>query len=490
MRPTGQSPAKEVNAAMDQPRRRPGAPHSPTLLTRLRDWRTGRGDADPEVEEFDDESPRPDPRAMDLVLRVGELLLASGEATETVSDAMLSLAVAFGLPRSEVSVTFTGITLSCHPGGDEPPVTGERVVRRRTLDYHKVNELHALVQDAALGLLELEGAAARLRAVKRSRPPYPRWVMVAGFGLIASSASVMVGGGVIVAATAFAATVLGDRAAVWLAERGVAEFYQMAVAALLAASTGMTLLWISGELDLGLRANAVITGSIMALLPGRPLVSSLQDGVSGAFVSAAARLLEVFFTLGAIVAGVGAVAYTAVRLGLYVDLDNLPSAGTSMEPVVLAGAAGIAIAFAVSLVAPGRTLLPIGLMGVLIWLCYAGLREALAVPPVVATAAGAVVVGVLGHWLARRTRRPALTFIIPSIAPLLPGSILYRGLVQMSTGEPLTGVASLGEAVAVGLALGAGVNLGGELVRAFSRGGLVGAGRRGRQAARRTRGGY
>src|SRR5690606_6369090 len=165
-----------------------------------------------------------------------------------------------------------------------------------------------------------------------------------------------------------------------------------------------------------LRANAVITGSIMALLPGRPLVSSLQDGVSGAFVSAAARLLEVFFTLAAIVAGVGAVAYTAVRLGLYVDLDNLPSAGTSMEPVVLAGAAGIAIAFAVSLVAPGRTLLPIGLMGVLIWLCYAGLREALAVPPVVATAAGAVVVGVLGHWLARRTRRPALTFIIPSIS--------------------------------------------------------------------------
>src|SRR5690606_464303 len=359
---------------MDQPRRRPGAPHSPTLLTRLRDWRAGRGDADPEVEEFDDESPRPDPRAMDLVLRVGELLLASGEATETVSDAMLSLAVAFGLPRSEVSVTFTGITLSCHPGGDEPPVTGERVVRRRTLDYHKVNELHALVQDAALGLLELEGAAARLRAVKRSRPPYPRWVMVAGFGLIASSASVMVGGGVIVAATAFAATVLGDRAAVWLAERGVAEFYQMAVAALLAASTGMTLLWISGELDLGLRANAVITGSIMALLPGRPLVSSLQDGVSGAFVSAAARLLEVFFTLGAIVAGVGAVAYTAVRLGLYVDLDNLPSAGTSMEPVVLAGAAGIAIAFAVSLVAPGRTVRPIGLTRVRFWPGYAGLR--------------------------------------------------------------------------------------------------------------------
>lgn len=475
---------------MNQAPRRSDTSHSPTLLTRLRDWRASRGVLDLEAEEFEDEAPRPDPRAMDLVLRVGELLLASGEATETVSDAMLSLAVAFELPRSEVSVTFTGITLSCHPGGDEPPVTGERVVRRRSLDYHKVNELHALVEDAALGLLDVERATARLHAIKRSRPHYPRWVIVAGLGLIASSASVMVGGGIIVAATAFAATVLGDRAAGWLARRGVAEFYQMAVAALLAASTGMALLWVSEELELGLRANAVITGSIVALLPGRPLVSSLQDGISGAYVSAAARLLEVFFTLGAIVAGVGAVAYTAVRLGLYVDLDNLSSAGTSLEPVVLAAAAGLALAFAVSLVAPVRALLPIGAMGVLIWVCYAGLRELLAVPPVVGTGAGAVVVGVIGHWLARRTRRPPLTFIIPSIAPLLPGSILYRGLIEMSTGEPLAGVASLGEAVAVGLALGAGVNLGGELVRAFSWGGLVGAGRRGRQAARRTRGGY
>src|SRR5690606_26991263 len=106
----------------------------------------------------------------------------------------------------------------------------------------------------------------------------------------------------------------------------------------------------------------------------RPLVSSLQDGISGAYVSAAARLLEVFFTLGAIVAGVGAVAYTAVRLGLYVDLDNLPSAGTSLEPVVLTAAAGLALAFAVSLVAPGRTVRPIGLTRVRFWPGYAGLR--------------------------------------------------------------------------------------------------------------------
>src|SRR5690606_6291127 len=153
------------------------------------------------------------------------------------------------------------------------------------------------------------------------------------------------------------------------------------------------------------------------------------------------------------------------------------------------GAAGIAMAFAVSLTVPPRMLPAIGAMGVVIWLIYAGARAAFDTPAVVGAVAGAVAIGMIGHWLARRSRRPVLPYVIPAIAPLLPGSILYRGLLEVTLGHPANGLLTISEAVAVGLALGAGVNLGGELVRAFQRGGLAGAGRRHRPAARRTRGG-
>ena len=476
---------------MPSKRGRSGPPSEELMLSRMRDWRAEHeSELTPDNLDDDEDFKQPDARAINLVLRVGELMLASGESTEAVSEAMLSLSIAFDLPRSEVSVTFTTISLSTHPGGDSPPVTGERVVRRRTLDYFRVNELHTLVQQVALGLLELEDAAARLKQIRRARMPYPNWLIAVGFGLIASSASLMVGGGLIVATVAFLATVLGDRTAVFLAVRGVAEFYQMVAAALMASSIGVALLWVSTTLDLGLQAGAIITGNIMALLPGRPLVSSLQDGISGSYVSAAARLLETFFTLGAIVSGVGAVAYTAMRLGVNMDLDNLPSAGTSLDVPVLVGAAGIAMAFAISLAVPPRMLPAIGAMGVMIWLIYAGLRALLEVPPVIGTVAGAVAVGMVGHWLARRTQRPVLPYLIPSIAPLLPGSILYRGLIEITQGSAVSGLLSLAEAIMIGLALGAGVNLGGELVRAFQRGGLAGGGMRNRPAARRTRGGY
>ena len=476
---------------MPSKRERSGPPSEEFMLSRMRDWRAEHErELIPDELEDDEAVKLPDARAINLVLRVGELMLASGEGTEAVSEAMLSLSVAFDLPRSEVSVTFTTISLSTHPGGDSPPVTGERVVRRRTLDYFRVNELHTLVQQAALGLLELEDANARLEQIRRARMPYPNWMIAVGFGLIASSASLMVGGGPIVATVAFLATVLGDRTSVFLANRGVAEFYQMAAAAVVAASIGVGLLWVSTEMNLGLQAGAIITGNIMALLPGRPLVSSIQDGISGSYVSAAARLLETFFILGAIVTGVVTVAYTATRLGVDLDLENLPSAGTALDVPVLIGAAGIAMAFAISLAVPPRMLPTIGAMGVMIWVLYAGLRLLLEVPPVVGTVVGAVAVGVVGHWLARRTRRPVLPYLIPSIAPLLPGSILYRGLIEITQGTAVSGLLSIAEAVMVALALGAGVNLGGELVRAFQRGGLAGAGMRSRPAARRTRGGY
>src|SRR5690606_27740563 len=68
------------------------------------------------------------------------------------------------------------------------------------------------------------------------------------------------------------------------------------------------------------------------------------------------------------------------------------------------------------------------------------------------------------------------------------GTALYRGMVELNTGSPDSGVLSLIGAVSVALALAAGVGLGGEFVRAFQSVGLSASGRWARPAARRTRG--
>jgi uncharacterized membrane protein YjjP (DUF1212 family) len=437
-------------------------------------------------------------RALDLVLRVGELMLASGEPTERVNEAMLSLAVAYELPRCEVQVTFTNILVSVHPGNGAPPVTGARSIRRRTPAYWRLVELHRLVHDAAIGLVDLDESFVRLREIKSGRGPYPRWMVAVSLALIAASAGVLVGGGPLVAGTGFVATLLADRTAIALARRGVAEFFQLSLAAAIAATSAAVVIAAGAPTH----AATIVTGAIVALLPGRPLVASIQDGITGDLVSAAGRLLEVFFIVAAIVAGLGVTVYAAVRLGVRIDVKDLPAAPVTLQPVAILAAAAVSLTFAVSLAVPRNVLVPSALGGALIWVVYvlltAGGDQAhaagrhpipgLNMPPVLASAIAAVLLGLLGNLLARRRRAAALPYVVPAIAPLLPGTALYRGMIELNTGGPQVGVLSLIGAISVALALGAGVNLGGELVRAFQRIGLGGSGRGARPAARRTRG--
>ncbi|MQA96098.1 MAG: threonine/serine exporter family protein [Streptosporangiales bacterium] len=419
---------------------------------------------------------------MDLALRVGELLLASGQSTESVSEAMRSLTVAYGLPRTEAQVTFTGISLSVQPD-DAPPITGERLIRRRYPDYARLFAVHKLVEEAALGLLELDEAARRLSAITRSRPVYPRWLVRASLGSVATSASLLVGGGLLVAVAAFVATILGDMLANRLASRGIAEFYQVALAAAVSAAVA-SLLLVSGA---NVATAAMVTGGIMTLLPGRPLVAAIQDGITTDLVSSAARLLEVFFNVAAIVAGIGLSVFVSVRLGVPLDVADLPTIPASLHPVQLLSAAGIAASFAVSLIAPRSVVGMAAVGGVLIWISYVLLTWA-DVPEIMAAALSAGLIGLLAHGHGRRRMVPALPYIVPAISPLLPGTPLYRGLLEITQGDLDGGVLSLVQAISIALALGAGVNLGGELVRAFSRGGQPGAGPGRRPAARRTRG--
>ncbi|MFI0350592.1 threonine/serine exporter ThrE family protein [Actinomadura sp. 9N407] len=459
------------------------APVMGRAAERLRQtWHTLMEGAPPEPPE-DEPSEIVNARTIDLVLRVGELLLASGESTERVNEAMLGIAVAYELPRCEVQVSFTSLLVSAHPGGGALPVTGARAIRRRTPAYWRLTALHQLVQDASIGMLEQEEALERLNEIKRGRAPYPPWLLVVSFGLISASAAILVGGGPLIALTAFVSTMLGDRAAAALARRGMAEFFQLLVASAIAATAAVTVVALGNPGE----ASSVVTGAILALLPGRPLVASIQDGITGDLVSAGARLLEVFFIIAAIVAGLGMVVYVAVRLNVDVSVDHLPQAPALFAPIPILAAAAVSLAFAVSLAAPRKVLFAAAVGGALIWTMYVVLRS-WNVTPVLGSAIAAIIIGLLASMLARRRHAPVLPYVVPSIAPLLPGTLLYRGLVELNTGDPQEGMLSLIGALSVALALGAGVNLGGELVRAFQRVGFGGSGRWARPAARRTRG--
>ncbi|MGW2824395.1 threonine/serine ThrE exporter family protein [Streptomyces sp. NPDC001443] len=423
------------------------------------------------------------PRVLDLTLRIGELLLAGGEGAEDVEAAMFAVCRSYGLDRCEPTVTFTLLSISYQPSLVDAPLTASRTVRRRGSDYTRLAAVFQLVHDLsdADNHLSLEEAYRRLAEIRRNRHPYPTWVLTAASGLLAGAASVLVGGDLLVFVAAALGAMLGDRLAWLCAGRGLPEFYQFTVAAMPPAAIGVAL--TLAHVDV--KASAVITGGLFALLPGRALVAGVQDGLTGFYITAAARLLEVMYLFVGIVVGVLVVLYFGVKLGAQLNPDTALS--VSERPVVQIGASMLlSLTFAVLLQQERSTVLAVTLNGGVAWCVYGAMHYPGGISPVASTAVAAGLVGLFGQLLSRYRFASALPYTTAAVGPLLPGSATYFGLLAIAQNNVDKGVVSLTKAAALAMAIAIGVNLGSEISRLFLRvpGGATG----GRLAAKRTRG--
>ncbi|MFI9566569.1 threonine/serine exporter ThrE family protein [Streptomyces rishiriensis] len=421
------------------------------------------------------------PRVLDLTLRIGELLLAGGEGAEDVEAAMFAVCRSYGLDRCEPNVTFTLLSISYQPSLVEDPVTASRTVRRRGTDYTRLAAVFRLVDDLSdpESHLSLEEAYRRLAEMRRNRHPYPTWVLTSASGLLAGAASVLVGGDLVVFVAAMLGAMFGDRLAWLCAGRGLPEFYQFLVAAMPPAAIGIAL--TLSHVDV--KASAVITGGLFALLPGRALVAGVQDGLTGFYITAAARLLEVMYFFVGIVAGVLVMLYVGVQLGAHLNPDA--ALGVTKRPLWQIGASMLlSLTFAVLLQQERSTVVAVTLNGGVAWSVYGAMRYTGEISPVASTAVAAGVVGLFGQLLARYRFASALPYTTAAIGPLLPGSATYFGLLAIAQSKVDAGLVSITKAAALAMAIAIGVNLGSEVSRMFLRIGSLEK----RRAAKRTRG--
>ncbi|WP_327430598.1 threonine/serine ThrE exporter family protein [Streptomyces sp. NBC_01236] len=437
----------------------------------------------PEPVHKEDESGPAVPRVLDLTLRIGELLLAGGEGAEDVEAAMFAVCRSYGLDRCEPTVTFTQLSISHQPSLVDDPVTASRTVRRRGTDYTRLGAVYRLVADLSdpETANSPEDAYRRLAEIRRNRHPYPGWGLTAAAGLLAGAASVLVGGDALVFVAAALGAMLGDRLAWLCAGRGLPEFYQFTVAAMPPAAIGVALTVAHVDVN----ASAVITGGLFALLPGRALVAGVQDGLTGFYITAAARLLEVMYFFVGIVVGVLLVLYFGVKLGAQLNPDA--ALNISERPLLqIAASMLLSLTFAILLQQERSTVLAVTLNGGVAWSVYGAMHYAGGISPVASTAVAAGLVGLFGQLLSRYRFASALPYTTAAIGPLLPGSATYFGLLSIAQNEVDKGLVSLTKAAALAMAIAIGVNLGSEISRLFLR--VPGGSAGGRRAAKRTRG--
>ncbi len=394
----------------------------------------------PESVHKEDESGPAIPRVLDLTLRIGELLLAGGEGAEDVEAAMFAVCRSYGLDRCEPTVTFTLLSISYQPSLVDDPVTASRTVRRRATDYTRLAAVFRLVDDLSdpETAISLEEAYRRLAEIRRNRHPYPGWVLTAAGGMLAGAASVLVGGGLVVFVAAALGAMLGDRLAWLCAGRGLPEFYQFMVAAMPPAAIGIALTLA----DVDVKASAVVTGGLFALLPGRALVAGVQDGLTGFYITASARLLEVMYLYVGIVVGVLLMLYFGVQLGAELSPETALTGRRSGPGGRSPPPCSLSLTFAVLLQQERSTVLMVTLNGGVAWVVYGAMHYAGEISPVASTAVAAGLVGLFGQLLSRYRFASALPYTTAAIGPLLPGSATYFGMLAFAQNDIDAGVVS------------------------------------------------
>jgi uncharacterized membrane protein YjjP (DUF1212 family) len=395
---------------------------------------------------------------LDLCLRVGELLLASGAGAADVSATMRSLSWHLGVRHADIDVTFTSLSMSFQRSPEEPAVLQVRQVKQRDIDYEDLTLVDHLVRDVLHDEADLHEARTRLAQIVSSGHTLPRWAVTLGWGLMAGGFAVQVGGAAMVVAGAFIAAVAIDRLQLLMARRRLPVFYRQvaggAVATLIAVAAAQT--------PLDVDTSQVVTANIVMLLAGVGFMGGLQDALSGFYVTAGARLTEALLATAGIIAGVTGGLSVADVAGI--DVGKVEPAGAlSLEsiPLMVAGGAVCAAAFAFSSYAPRRIIAPIALVAA-VALAIAETFTVQGFDRAWSVAMAAFFVGLVSYTVAGRMRVPPLVVVVSAVVPMLPGLSIYRGLTLLGEGRRDTadGLLAMVTAASIAIALASGVILG------------------------------
>jgi uncharacterized membrane protein YjjP (DUF1212 family) len=397
---------------------------------------------------------------LELAVRVGEVLLASGTSAVDTATQVQFIAATYGLARCDVDVTYNSITLSAHRGPTRPPASTMRIVHYRSMDFTRLAAVDRLIRSVRVKVVPASIARDRLDEITSAPHPYNRWIATFAWAGMAAAIGVLLGGGALVAVVSFLTTMVIDRIGRILNRAGLPFFFQQVVGGFVAATPAITLYNFQDQLNIDISPSVIIGAGVTVLLSGLSLVGSVQDAITGAPITASARFFEVLMMTGGIIAGVA----TSLRLAALIGSDlpqisNLPPPDITQVPTkVLAGAAA-SLFYALACYAERRALTAAfmgGFAGALVYL----MSQTLAVGPIIASAIAATVVGFAGGLLARRALIPPLIVAVAGITPLLPGLSLYRGLYAILNDQLLLGISSLFAAFGIGCGLAAGVTLG------------------------------
>ena len=274
-------------------------------------------------------------RALELVTRIGEVLLKNGGEIFRVQQTMQLVAKAYGIPGFQVYVLANGLFVSMQEEGrtiTRPVESGDAAGQEHLFgqEYlfgqeHLASQAHLASQVryvplssvhlgrvAAVNNLSREIVAQKYTVEEASRkieqidklPFTSNAVQTLMSGLGAGAFCILFGGSLLDSAAAFLSGLVLWIFVLFLTARGANKIMVNILASALVTAMGVLFFHL---FSFGDSMDMIVIGSIVPLLPGVPLTNSIRDYLNGDYLSGTIRMIDAVLVACCIALGVGIV---------------------------------------------------------------------------------------------------------------------------------------------------------------------------------------
>lgn len=383
---------------------------------------------------------------LDLATEIGYRLAMAGAETYRVEESIIRILNAYGI-QAEVFAIPNCLTVSMYTKDGEN-VTKMRRIGQHGNDLDSVEKFSNLSRKICAEAPQPQIAVQWLKETEKSCINFSLLGHLIGNFLGAAGFALFFGGGLLDSVCAGICGLFIGIICYFLDKQKVNAFFRIIVAAFFMA----VLAYGFGAMGIANNTDAVVIGSLMILVPGLLFTNAMRDIIYGDTNSGINRITQVLLCAVAIALGTG-VAWSLCK-SLW--SEPLPPLVISHNYVVqavacLVGCLGFAILFNVH--GPGGLLCTLG--GLIAWsACW--IAQQLGCNLILCNFIAAVVAAVYSEIMARVRKYPAISYLVVSIFPLLPGAGIYYTTNHFVQGnmDKFTSMGSQTIAVAGTIAIG------------------------------------
>ena len=395
---------------------------------------------------------------LDMAADLGYELAMNGAETFRVEESISRVLAAYGI-QSEVFAIPNYLIVSIITE-DGKPITRMRRIGPHGNDLDAVEKLSGLSRAYCNRRPDPKEGVKWLDLVHAQKLRYSTFMYYAGNFLGASGFSMLFGGSWTDALCSGICGMLVGFINKMLDARKANQFFRTIASAFIMA----VLSYAMGSIGLTNNPDAVSIGALMLLVPGLLFTNAMRDIIYGDTNSGINRVVQVFLIGAAIVLGTATAWNLAARLwGTPFSVDGISHSIPVQCLFALISCIGFAILFNIH--GHGMFLCAVG--GMLAWAVYCIVLE-LGYSDILAYFWSALFSSVYSEVMARIRKYPAISYLVVSIFPMIPGAGVYYTMNYAVQGEMELFASKLMHTAAIAGIMAVGILLGSTAFRMYS----------------------